>query len=139
MNAIPAGLGIVYLVGAGPGDPGLLTVRGAECLREADVVIYDRLANHALLSGASHALLIDVGKEPERHAVPQSRINALLLEHAQAGKKVVRLKGGDPFVFGRGGEEAEALSQRRYPLRGRAGRQQRRRWPGIRRHPRDAP
>jgi uroporphyrinogen III methyltransferase/synthase len=110
MKATPSDRGIVYLVGAGPGDPGLITVRGAECLQQADVVIYDRLANPALLAYAGHAQLIDVGKEPERHAVPQSRITALLLEHAQAGKIVVRLKGGDPFVFGRGGEEAEALS-----------------------------
>ncbi|HEX9114656.1 MAG TPA: uroporphyrinogen-III C-methyltransferase [Anaerolineae bacterium] len=116
MKASESERGIVYLVGAGPGDPGLLTVRGAECLRQADVVIYDRLANHALLDYAEHADLIDAGKEPEHHAVPQGKINALLLEHAQAGKIVVRLKGGDPFVFGRGGEEAEALAAAGIPF-----------------------
>jgi uroporphyrinogen III methyltransferase / synthase len=111
MKATPSDKGIVYLVGAGPGDPGLITVRGMECLQQADVVIYDRLANPKLLAYACHAELIDAGKEPDRHAVPQGRINALLVEHARAGKVVVRLKGGDPFVFGRGGEEAEVLAE----------------------------
>lgn len=98
----------VYLVGAGPGDPGLLTVRGAELLRRADVVVYDRLASPALLELARRdAELVDVGKAPGRAAMTQEQINQLLVERG-AGLEVVRLKGGDPFVFGRGGEEAES-------------------------------
>ncbi len=99
----------VYLVGAGPGDPGLLTRRGAELLGRAEVVLYDRLVDPRLLELAPPgAQCIDVGKRPgqRRH---QDEINALLLDHARLGKTVVRLKGGDPFVFGRGGEEAEVL------------------------------
>ncbi len=99
----------VYLVGAGPGDPGLLTRRGEELLRRAEVVVYDRLASAALLELARPAAeLIDVGKTPGRPAISQDEINALLVEHGRAGREVVRLKGGDPFVFGRGGEEAES-------------------------------
>lgn len=102
--------GIVYLVGAGPGDAGLLTLRGAECLREAEVVVYDHLANPALLRWCPpHAELIYAGKSGERHAVEQGEINKLLVAKAKEGKRVVRLKGGDPYVLGRGGEEAEAL------------------------------
>ncbi|MDE3095208.1 MAG: uroporphyrinogen-III C-methyltransferase [Chloroflexota bacterium] len=102
--------GFVSLVGAGPGDPGLITVGGAARLAEADVIVYDRLANPRLLALARPgAELIDVGKTPERHTLSQDAINALLVEQARAGRRVVRLKGGDPFVFGRGGEEAEAL------------------------------
>jgi len=100
--------GRVWLVGAGPGDPGLLTVRGLRALEQADVIIADRLGARAVLDefGATlRAEIIDVGKQPGHHAVPQDTINALLLSFATAGKKIVRLKGGDPFIFGRGGEE----------------------------------
>ena len=100
--------GLVSLVGAGPGDPGLITVRGAQCIQEADVVIYDRLAHPDLLRHAKpDAELIYVGKQADRHTLKQEEINALIVERALAGKRVCRLKGGDPFVFGRGGEEAE--------------------------------
>jgi len=102
--------GIVYLVGAGPGDPGLLTLRGLECLRAADVVVYDYLANPELLAHAPGAAeRIYVGKKAGAHTMKQEDINALLVERGLAGRCVVRLKGGDPFVFGRGGEEALAL------------------------------
>ena len=101
----------VYLVGAGPGDPGLLTLRGAEVLRRADVVVYDRLVAPGLLDLASaEAERVYVGKAPGRNEMSQDEINALLVERGRAGQAVVRLKGGDPFVFGRGGEEAEALA-----------------------------
>jgi uroporphyrinogen III methyltransferase/synthase len=103
--------GVVYLVGAGPGDPGLLTLRGAEVLKRADVVVHDRLTAASLLSLAPWASeKVDVGKQPDDRG-DQRAINALLIERAKAGLKVVRLKGGDPFVFGRGGEEALALIQ----------------------------
>ncbi len=109
--------GIVYLVGAGPGDPGLLTLRGAECLRKADVVIYDHLANPDLLSHArEEAEKIYAGKEGGRHTLKQDEINRLMVERAGAGLKVVRLKGGDPFLFGRGGEEAEFLVEAGVPF-----------------------
>jgi uroporphyrinogen III methyltransferase/synthase len=104
--------GRVFLVGAGPGDPGLLTARALELIAAADVVVYDRLIPEAALSGArSDANLIYVGKEGGGPSVPQAETQRLLIEHARAGRTVVRLKGGDPFVFGRGGEEAEALEQ----------------------------
>jgi uroporphyrinogen III methyltransferase/synthase len=103
--------GIVYLVGAGPGDPGLITRRGADVLSRADVVAYDRLVHPDLLKLAPQAELVDVGKQPGQSVAGQARINDVLIEHARAGKSVVRLKGGDPFVFGRGGEEAELLAQ----------------------------
>lgn len=108
--------GTVYLVGAGPGDPGLITVRGLACLRGAGVVVYDRLIPRALLSEAPHAQWIDVGKQPDRHPVPQEQINEILVAQARLGRTVVRLKGGDPFVFGRGGEEAEALARAGLPF-----------------------
>ncbi len=107
----------VALVGAGPGDPGLLTRRGAELLASADVVVFDRLASPALLDLASPAAeRIDVGKAPGAAEKTQDEINALLVEHGLTGKRVVRLKGGDPFVFGRGGEEAEALTAAGVPF-----------------------
>jgi uroporphyrin-III C-methyltransferase len=109
--------GIVYLVGAGPGDPDLITVKGARCLQTADVVVYDRLANPVLLEWApAWSQKIYVGKEPQRHRLDQDEINQLLIEQAQLGKKVVRLKGGDPFVFGRGGEECLALAAAQIPF-----------------------
>ena len=104
--------GRVYLVGAGPGDPGLMTVRGLEALRRADVVVYDRLVNPALLDEAPPgALRLFAGKRAGGHCLPQEEINARLIEQARRGRCVVRLKGGDPFVFGRGGEEALALAE----------------------------
>jgi uroporphyrinogen III methyltransferase/synthase len=103
--------GICYLVGAGPGDPGLLTLRGKACLEQAQVVVYDYLSNPELLRHAPEAAeKIYVGKKAGAHTLTQDGINALLVEKTSAGKIVVRLKGGDPFIFGRGGEEAEALA-----------------------------
>lgn len=102
--------GVIYLVGAGPGDPGLMTVRGLELLRRAEVVVFDSLVGEELLREApASAEMLDVGKRGGRHKAEQSEINALLLERAMQGRMVVRLKGGDPFLFGRGGEEAEHL------------------------------
>ena len=110
-------IGKVYLVGAGPGDPGLLTVRGQELLRQAEVVIYDRLVNPRLLEETpSGAIRIFVGKASGSHDLPQEEINALIVQHAREGRFVVRLKGGDPFVFGRGGEEAGALAKAGIPF-----------------------
>src|SRR5580704_10251928 len=98
--------GKVYLVGAGPGDAGLITVRGLECIQRADVIVYDNLVNPSLLKHARpDAAIIFAGKMPKKHTLTQEEINALLLEMAIEGKSVARLKGGDPFVFGRGGEE----------------------------------
>ncbi len=109
--------GIVYLVGAGPGDPKLITVKGLECIQKADTVIYDRLAGRRLLAFARPgAEIIYVGKLPDRHTLKQDEINLLLVEKAGAGKTVTRLKGGDPFVFGRGGEEAEVLQDAGIPF-----------------------
>ncbi len=109
--------GLVYLVGAGPGDPGLLTLAGRDALARADVVIYDRLAHPSLLNHCrSDAERLFVGKQSARHFVKQEDTNALMAERSQAGKTVVRLKGGDPFVFGRGGEEAEYLRERGVPF-----------------------
>jgi uroporphyrin-III C-methyltransferase len=108
----PGGRGKVYLVGAGPGDPDLITVKALRCLRVAQVVIYDRLANPSLLDEApERAEMIFVGKQVGHCALRQEEINTLLVEQALLGKTVVRLKGGDPFVFGRGGEEALALAE----------------------------
>ncbi|MBW1783043.1 MAG: uroporphyrinogen-III C-methyltransferase [Deltaproteobacteria bacterium] len=104
--------GKVYLVGAGPGDPGLLTIKGRECLCRADVVIYDYLANRSFLDHArDEAELIYVGKKGGSHTMRQEEINALIVNRAGAGETVVRLKGGDPFIFGRGGEEAQELAR----------------------------
>lgn len=106
--------GKVFLVGAGPGDPALLTLKAVEALKAADVVIYDRLVNDAILNWAPKAAeKIYVGKSAGKHELPQEQINELLVTKAREGKKVVRLKGGDPFLFGRGGEEAEALAEKR--------------------------
>lgn len=103
--------GKVYLVGAGPGDPKLITVRGVECIREADVIVYDRLANPVLLDyRKADAELVYAGKLPHHHTLRQESINQLLVDKALEGKVVTRLKGGDPCVFGRVGEEAEALA-----------------------------
>ncbi len=108
--------GTVYLVGAGPGDPGLLTRKGGQVLGIADVVVYDRLLDPSLLALAPDAETVFVGKERGRQALRQSEINDLLVAEGQAGKTVVRLKGGDPFVFGRGGEEAQALAAAGVPF-----------------------
>ena len=104
-------IGKAFLVGAGPGDPGLITIKGQECIANADVIIYDWLASDQLLESAkSNAELIYVGKMGGKHAMEQIDINALIVKKALQGKTVTRLKGGDPFVFGRGGEEAEELA-----------------------------
>ena len=104
--------GMVYLVGAGPGDPGLITVKGLECIQTADTVVYDRLVSPQLLTMVSQgAELVYVGKSAHHHALPQEEINSLLVRKGLAGKRVARLKGGDPFLFGRGGEEAGALAE----------------------------
>ena len=102
--------GKVYLIGAGPGDVKLITVKGLECIQKADVIVYDRLANPRLLSYRKpEAKLIYVGKSPDRHTLTQDEINCVLVEEGLKGNVVARLKGGDPYVFGRGGEEGEEL------------------------------
>jgi uroporphyrin-III C-methyltransferase len=104
-------MGKVYLVGAGPGAPDLITVKGLKCIKEADVILYDRLVNQELLSYAKENVELQYcGKSPEGHFLQQETINHFLVKHAKKGKIVTRLKGGDPFVFGRGGEEAEFLA-----------------------------
>ena len=109
--------GGVALVGAGPGDPGLMTVRGLAALKRAEVVVYDRLIDPRLLDEApARALRVFVGKASGAHTLPQDEINALLVTHARRGRRVVRLKGGDPYVFGRGGEEAAALAAAGIPF-----------------------
>lgn len=111
-------VGTVILVGGGPGDPDLITVGGLRAIRQADVIAYDRLAPLEVLAEARpDAVLIDVGKEPRGPQTPQERINELLVDHALAGRTVVRLKGGDGFVFGRGGEEALACAAAGVPVR----------------------
>ena len=115
--SLPPRPGTVYLVGAGPGDPGLLTIAGRDALHRADVVVYDRLTHPALLGYApADAEKLFVGKQSAQHFVTQDDTNALMVERALAGKTVVRLKGGDPFVFGRGGEEAEFVRERGVPF-----------------------
>jgi uroporphyrinogen III methyltransferase/synthase len=110
-------VGKVYLVGAGPGDPGLITVKGLACLKQADVVVYDRLVDESILHEArSDAEKIYVGKASDYHTLEQGMINQLLIQKAREGKGVVRLKGGDPFVLGRGGEEANALAENGIPF-----------------------
>ena len=109
--------GKVYLVGAGPGDSGLITVKGLDCLKKADVVVYDRLIDNGLLDSARPgAEMIYVGKSSDTHAKEQHEINQVLVDKAKQGKVVVRLKGGDPFVLGRGGEEAEELKTNQIPF-----------------------
>jgi len=109
--------GKVYLVGAGPGDPGLITVKGLACLKQAEVIVYDRLVDESILKEAgANAEKIYVGKSDRLHVQEQDSINKLLLEKAREGKIVVRLKGGDPFVLGRGGEEAQALATHGIPF-----------------------
>ena len=110
-------VGKVYLVGAGPGSPDLLTIRAAKLLEAADVIVHDRLIQTSVLAlGRPSARRIDMGKPVGRHESRQDEINELLVREARAGKTVVRLKGGDPFVFGRGGEEAEYLAQCHVPF-----------------------
>jgi uroporphyrin-III C-methyltransferase len=100
----------VSIVGAGPGDPGLITVRGLELVRASEILVYDRLVSHDLVAEARRAALI------ERDGLPQSRVNELLVQYGRRGRRVVRLKGGDPFVFGRGSEEVEALEAAGLPV-----------------------
>lgn len=102
-------MGKIWLVGAGPGDPDLITVKGLRLIEQADVILYDRLIGEELLGYAKQgAVLIYCGKLPDNHHMTQEEINQSLVDHAKSGKQVVRLKGGDPFIFGRGGEEAQA-------------------------------
>lgn len=109
--------GTVYLVGAGPGDPDLITVRGINVIKKADVVVYDRLASPDLLVySPENSEHIYVGKRPDKPSVSQDQINRILVSKAKEGKTVVRLKGGDPFIFGRGGEECEALAEESIPF-----------------------
>ena len=110
-------VGTVALVGGGPGDPGLITARGLQLLKQADVVVTDRLGPTSLLDDlAPSALVINVGKMPDHHPIPQDEINQILVDQAKAGKRVVRLKGGDPYVLGRGGEELKFCAQHGIPV-----------------------
>ncbi len=107
----------VYLVGAGPGNPDLLTVRALRLIQTADVVVYDRLVSKEIMALVPRsASLVSVGKAPKHHTVSQDRINEILIEQAMAGRKVIRLKGGDPLIFGRGSEEAQALRAHNIPV-----------------------
>ncbi len=107
---------VVYLVGAGPGDPELITLKAINALKKAEVVLYDKLANEEILKYAEGAKLIYVGKQAGHHSKTQDEINEILLKEAKENNIVVRLKGGDPFVFGRGGEEILALHEERIPF-----------------------
>lgn len=110
-------LGKVYIVGAGPGDPELITIKGKRAIEEADIIFYDRLINDELLTYAKQEVeLVYCGKTPNYHSMKQETINHLLIKHAIKGKTVTRLKGGDPFVYGRGGEEAEQLASHQIPF-----------------------
>ncbi len=109
--------GKIYLVGAGPGDPGLITVKGLKCLKQADVIVHDRLVDESILDQSRpEAERVYVGKASSHHTLEQEAINRILIEKAKEGKTVVRLKGGDPFVLGRGGEEAGALAENGIPF-----------------------
>ena len=117
MNALSPSSGTVFLVGAGPGDPDLLTLRAARLIMQAQVIVHDGLVSAEILSMAKPgSRLISVAKQRSRHTMPQEAINALLVREAQAGRDVVRLKGGDPFIFGRGGEELEAARAAGVPV-----------------------
>lgn len=110
-------MGKVYLVGAGPGDPDLITLKGLKAIQDADVILYDRLVNPSLLDYKKRtAQLVYCGKKPNHHSLKQDEINYLLRDLAAEGKTVTRLKGGDPFIFGRGGEEAEVLAEHGIPF-----------------------
>jgi uroporphyrinogen III methyltransferase/synthase len=114
---MPSSKGYVYIVGAGPGDYGLITVKGLECVRTADVLIYDRLVNEKYINEAKEGCeLIYAGKEASKHAIVQDKLNELIASKAEAGNVVTRLKGGDPYIFGRGGEEALLLKERGIPF-----------------------
>lgn len=110
-------MGKVYLVGAGPGDPELLTIKGLRAIEEADVILYDRLINKDILDYAEpNTKFFYCGKDPYRHSLPQEETNRMMIQLAKKGHTVTRLKGGDPFVFGRGGEEAEQLATHHIPF-----------------------
>jgi siroheme synthase len=132
--------GWVYLVGAGPGDPELLTLKAARLIGEADVLVYDNLVSQEVLALARpNAELMYAGKERGNHSLPQEQINELLVRLAKTGKRVVRLKGGDPYIFGRGGEEVETLQADGVQFRSRAGHHRGGRRRHLCRHPADPP
>ena len=110
-------MGKVFLVGAGPGDPDLLTIKGLKAIKKADVILYDRLINKEILEFASPSTkFFYCGKDPNKHSLPQEETNKMMVTLAKKGHTVTRLKGGDPFVFGRGGEEAEVLANHNIPF-----------------------